>query len=334
MSEHRVLTPEEMLENIFVHINQLSVEKDFSTTIQILTELGRMLVNADRTSFWVWDRRNKQHYTIVAMDNGKIIVPEGKGIVGASIMKNETIMIKDTSLDYRFASEVDEDTGYVTKSILCMPVTDASGAVIGAYQAINKMNEDGSIGEFTETDQTRLALAAVYCGKMLESYLLYNENHMDPVTKLRNKKGFYEYYNKRVLPFLLNSKVSIVMGDLDLFSLTNRIYGKSSGDAVLKEIADIITYQLDLDDEVVRWENDRFLILLPGRDQSEAVAFAEELRKKVETTEFVCGEYSMRITMSFGVSEMKFEYSSDDNIGLVEKQLQKAKDEGRNRVEY
>lgn len=334
MSEHRLLSAEEMLEKIFFYMNQLTAEKDFSTTIQILTDLGRTLVNADRASFWMWDRRNRQHYTIVALDNGKIIVPEGKGIVGASILKNETIRINDTSQDYRFASDVDKDTGYVTKSILCMPVTDSTGSVIGAYQAINKLDENGDCGEFTAEDEKHLALAAVYCGKMLELYLLNNDNYMDPVTKLRSRKGFYEYYNKRILPFLYNEKVSVVMADVDMFSLINRIHGKSSGDVILKQIADIIIDKIKLDDEVVRWEGDRFLILLPKCSMTEAAALAEQVRREVEETQFTYGDFQMRVTLSLGVSEIKFKNSSDENIGLAMSKLIKAKELGRNRVEY
>lgn len=334
MSEQRMLSAEEMLEKIFFYMNQLTEEKDFSTTILLLTDLGRTLVNADRASFWMWDRRNRQHYTIVALDNGKITVPEGKGIVGASIIKNETIRINDAAQDYRFASNVDKETGYVTKSILCMPVTDSTGSVIGAYQAINKLDENGNVGEFTPEDTKRLALAAVYCGKMLESHMLQNESYMDPVTKLRSRKGFYEYYNKRILPYLLQDKVSVVMADIDMFSLINRIHGKSIGDVVLKECADLITYKLHLDDEAVRWERDCFLILLPKLRVSEAAAFAEELRREVEKAEFVYGDYKIRVTMSMGVSEIKFENSSDDNIGLAMSKLIKAKELGRNRVEY
>jgi diguanylate cyclase (GGDEF)-like protein len=334
MAEHKMLSAEEMLTSIFECMNQLTQETDFSSTILTLTELGRTLVNADRASFWVWDRRNHQHYTVVALDNGKIIVPEGKGIVGASILKNETILINDVSEDYRFASEVDENTGYVTRSILCMPVTDASGSVIGAYQAINKIDENGDFGAFSEGDKSRLALAAVYCGKMLESYMLSNESYMDSVTGLRSRKGFYEYYNKRILPFLFQDKVSVVMADVDMFSLTNRIHGKSIGDLVLKECADLILYQLRMDDEAVRWERDCFMILLPKRGISEAAEFAEKLRAAVEQAEFQYGDYKIRITISCGVGEMKFENSSDDNIAPAMSKLIKAKQLGRNRVEY
>lgn len=77
---------------------------------------------------------------------------------------------------------VDKQTGFVTKSILCMPVTNAKGKVIGAYQAINKLNADGTAGTFGEKDKKHLTLAAVYCGKTLESYLLDTEIRIDPLT--------------------------------------------------------------------------------------------------------------------------------------------------------
>ena len=110
---------------------------------------------------------------------------------------------------------------------------------------------------------------------------------------------------------------------------------KSIGDLVLKECADLILYQLqNLDDEVVRWERDCFLIVLPKRSASEAAEFAEKLRAAVENAEFQYGDYKIRITISCGVGEMKFENSSDDNIAPAMTKLIKAKELGRNRVEY
>ena len=46
-----------LLEKIFYYMNRLVDEREFSTTIQTLTEMGKTLVNADRASFWFWDKR-------------------------------------------------------------------------------------------------------------------------------------------------------------------------------------------------------------------------------------------------------------------------------------
>lgn len=332
MSQRKALNAEELLEKIFHYMNELIDEKEFSTTIQILTDLGRTLVNSDRASFWFWDKRSRQHWTIVALENGKITVPEGTGVVGDSIMKNETIVINNPYEDPRFNQEVDRGTGYVTKSILCIPVTNAKGEVIGAYQAINKLDNEGADGKFSEVDINRLALAAIYCGKTLESYMLYSDALFDSITGLKNKKGFYEYYNKRVLPFLISNQVSVVMGDIDNFKDINATYGRYGGDIALKGVADIIQYSIDIDDEAIRWDEDRFVIILSKKKRDDAREFAERLRSRVEESEIDIRGEKVKLTMTYGVGEFAYENSSDDNIKRASDKLMEAKKLGRNRV--
>lgn len=321
-----------LLEKIFYYMNRLVDEREFSATIQTLTEMGKTLVNADRASFWFWDKRKGEHWTIVALDHARITVPEGRGIVGASITTGETILIADAGADPRFDSSVDRSGGYDTRSVRCMPVTDSRGRVIGAYQAINKLNGDGTVGVFTEEDKKRLALAAVYCGKTLESYLLLSENQTDLTTKLRNRKGFYEYYNKRVLPYLIAHPVSVAMGDIDFFDITNQIYGSAGGDEVLRSIADLMLYHVEIDDEVIRWENDRFVLLLSGKTAQKAKQEIDDLRKTIEETVFTHRGHEIHVTMSFGICELDYEKSSDENLAFVETALQRAKEAGRNTV--
>ena len=121
MENRRVLNAEELLEKIFFFMNEMVDTKDFGSTILLLTELGRTLANSERASFWYWDRAKKEYWTLVALDSPRIVVPEGSGIVGASIAGNETILINDPYQDDRFNQEVDKETGYQTRSILCIP---------------------------------------------------------------------------------------------------------------------------------------------------------------------------------------------------------------------
>ena len=168
--ENKRLSSEEMLEKIFYYMNKLVAEKEFYNALTILTDLGKTLVNAHRASFWYRDEKKKLYWTMAADGIERITVPMGKGIVGASIENNETIVINNPYEDERFNSQIDKETGYLTKSLLCMPVTNSIGQVIGAYQVINKLgdNEEG----FDEQDVKYLTLAAVYSGKVLETQIL------------------------------------------------------------------------------------------------------------------------------------------------------------------
>lgn len=331
-NKNTTLRADELLEKIFYYMNQLVEEHELSTTLSLLTDLGRALVNSDRASFWFWDKRGRQYWTMAAVGEEKITIPERTGIVGVAIDSNETLLINEPYNDPRFNQVVDRQTGYVTESILCMPVTNASGDVIGAYQAINKLNADGSPGVFDASDVKRISLATVFCGKTLESYLLYNEALIDPLTGLKNRRGFYEFYNKRVLKSLENGKVSMIMCDIDHFKKVNDTYGHNAGDAVLTMVGDILTDSIGIDDEVFRWGGEEFVLLLSAKDMGEAQGVAEKIRKKVEDSVCSFEGTDIRVTMSFGVSAVKAEYGSDVNVKFADEKLYAAKEGGRNRV--
>lgn len=312
-------------------MNEMVDTKDFSSTILLLTELGRTLANSERASFWYWDKAKKEYWTLVALDSPRITVPEGSGIVGASIENNETILINSPYEDERFNPEVDKQTGYQTRSILCIPVTNSRGEVIGAYQAINKMDDKG-YWYFDERDQSRLTMAAVFCGKTLESQILYSESQLDQLTGLKNRRGYYEYYEKNIHPYLLQQSCSVIMADIDFFKRVNDTYGHNAGDVVLKCIAAILRNSVGTAGEVIRWGGEEFVILMRGCAVSQAVVFAEQIRKRVETSICYFEDIPIRVTMSFGVKALQSDLSPEENVKGVDEKLYEAKASGRNRV--
>lgn len=63
--------------------------------------------------------------------------------------RSHSITFDSISQDARFNREIDLQTGYRTKALLCMPIKDASGDVVGVAQVINKLNYE----RFTENDE-------------------------------------------------------------------------------------------------------------------------------------------------------------------------------------
>lgn len=331
MEKCRPLQAEEMLEQIFYYMNQLVDEKEFASTVLLLTDLGRTLVNSERASFWYWDRNKHQYWTLAASDSERIVVPEGVGIVGASIGNKETIVMNHPYEDVRFNQQVDKDTGYVTRSILCMPVTNARGEVIGAYQAINKLGDDGD-SVFDEQDVRHLTMAAAFCGKTLESQLLYKEAHEDPLTGLKNRRGFYSYFSDIVQPQLVQGSASVIMCDIDFFKKINDTYGHNAGDAVLVHIAELLRSSAADQGEVVRWGGEEFVLLFINCDEKMAAMHAEQMRKRVEDSTCEFEGRQIKVTMSFGVKGLENDKSLDENIEHADARLYQAKASGRNRV--
>lgn len=106
----------------------------------------------------------------------EVRVAWGTGIAGHVAESGEPVNIPDAYQDGRFNCEIDTKTGYHTKALLCMPIKDSSGDVIGVAQVINKL--DG--GRFTEIDEK---VGVLICLRVLIAFLRRMEErvvHVDP----------------------------------------------------------------------------------------------------------------------------------------------------------
>jgi diguanylate cyclase (GGDEF)-like protein len=124
------------------------------------------------------------------------------------------------------------------------------------------------------------------------------------------------------------------MCDLDRFKSVNDTYGHQAGDAVLRQLAQILREEAREIDRVGRYGGEEFMLLLAGTGLDAAVTFAERVRKQVEAHTFTFQGGSIRKTASFGVSAWPHPLIADSD-GLVraaDDALYVAKETGRNRV--
>ena len=71
-----------------------------------------------------------------------------KGIAGSVYRSGRSVFIADAYSDPRFLPEIDEQTGYLTRSVLCVPLKNWDGRIIGATEVLNKLD-----GEFDDEDR-------------------------------------------------------------------------------------------------------------------------------------------------------------------------------------
>lgn len=320
---------DELLESIFYYMNQLFEKRDFTSTIEILTNLGRTLVQSDRASFWFWDRKSHQYWTLAAVGNERIVVPENTGIVGVTMQENRPVVLNEPYEDSRFNPAVDMETGYRTKSILCIPVTSEHGEMLGAYQALNKQGEDGDCA-FDEKDVKRLSLVAVFGAKTLESYLLHNKAFFDQLTGLKNRSGLYEAFHTRILSGQKKT-YSIVMGDIDYFKKVNDTYGHECGDKILILVADTIRSHMRPEDCICRWGGEEILLLINGTE-TVATALAEKIRASIEQACVTEEGTKVSVTMTFGVASYIPGFKINKLIQLADNNLYIGKNNGKNQV--
>ena len=111
---------------------------DVFTVVKVVIDRMRELVDADRASLWVLDRKRKELWTKVSDDLPEIRLKANSGIVGAVATDGRALNIEDAYKDPRFNRRIDASTGYRTKSILCLPIKNQRGEVIAVAQCINK----------------------------------------------------------------------------------------------------------------------------------------------------------------------------------------------------
>jgi len=128
---------------------------------------------------------------------------------------------------------------------------------------------------------------------------------------------------------------SLVLFNLDSFQRVQDLYGALTGEALLRQFAEVLKKDLTEADRAGRVGVDDFALILPERNKREALELAEEIRRKIEESTFTKGLQRLTrvVTVSGGVSENPLDgVSSEALFGKAQESLRLAKMQGKNRI--
>ena len=169
-------------------------------------------------------------------------------------------------------------------------------------------------------DRERMAMTDVLTGAHNRRYLLQQLSHeLDCAQRLQGA-------------------LSVLVFDVDHFSLVNDRHGHAAGDGVLKEVVRRIQQGLQRScDWFARLGGDEFAVVLPQTDIAGASIVAEKLRRAVAATPIRFDTTKVRVTISIGASELgaiaeRDSITAERLIDLADQNLYKSKKSGRNRV--
>ncbi|MEI7636185.1 MAG: GAF domain-containing protein [Syntrophus sp. (in: bacteria)] len=162
-------------------VSNVTAEIDLGSLLnKVMSEATRML-NSERSTLFLNDEKRKELFSMIGEGLGAMVIrlPNHMGIAGAVFQSGETINIPYAYADLRFNPAFDRKTGFFTRSILCVPVVNKKGKIIGVTQVLNKRG-----GPFTKGDESRLRAFTAQVSIALENAKLFDD--------IQNMKNYSE----------------------------------------------------------------------------------------------------------------------------------------------
>jgi len=160
-----------------------------------------------------------------------------------------------------------------------------------------------------------------------------NEN-FDFLTGVYSKGGFREPL-KDIEERYSKSKEDycLILYDLDRLDKINKVYGFEAGDKVISVFANLLKKQFDENGAVGRYGGNKFLLALNNIDLDTGIKYANGILEVLRNVQFTYRDEKMKVTLSGAVCSRSNNSSQDSMVTKLHDLLQRAKDNGRNRIE-
>ncbi len=181
--------------------------------------------------------------------------------------------------------------------------------------------------------------------EQLEAVNARLQDAVSELERLARLDGLTQVYNRRYFAEVLDFEVrrsaraehrlTLIMLDVDHFKRLNDTFGHPAGDAVLRELAQILTASLRSTDIVARYGGEEFVVLMLDTPRAFGLELAERLRAAVARHDFTAaaGEAVGSVTVSVGVAAYPDDATDGDRlVSRADQALYAAKAAGRNAV--
>ena len=220
--------------------------------------------------------------------------------------------------------------------------------ILGSYQTNLLMSSDRPIGmlaitnsfpnAFTNEDLKVFSIIARHSSIAINNTLLHKKIKELSITDGLTGLYVYRYFNDMLDKEILRSTryqqpFSLIMLDLDGFKEVNDTFGHPQGDAVLREVAQILKRVCREVDVVARYGGEEFAIILPATDTEGAYILADRIRMVIKNYAFGLKDNVISLTASLGVASYpESGATKTDLIKQVDRALYKVKADGKNGV--
>jgi diguanylate cyclase (GGDEF)-like protein len=187
-------------------------------------------------------------------------------------------------------------------------------------------------------EELKILHAALVAADAVKTELLARldeESQTDALTGLLNRRSLDAHLGASVIQAHSNgTPLAVAMCDIDHFKRFNDEHGHLFGDAVLREVAELLRSRCRGTDIVARYGGEEFCIAFADTDLQTAVQMAERMRHDVAAHDWSRLQPDLQVTISIGVSQLPDKADHALLLASADAWLYAAKREGRNRVSW
>ncbi len=157
----------------------------------------------------------------------------------------------------------------------------------------------------------------------------------DQLTGIANRRAFDQELNRRLKNFQASGTVfSVILLDVDHFKKFNDSYGHQAGDAVLRNVAQVIGNAVRKIGLVARYGGEEFVIVLPHISLAEGQPIGERIRRAIESSCCLFGGQELKVTASLGLATVAIGEKGDSLVRRADEAVYFSKSSGRNGTSY
>jgi phosphoserine phosphatase RsbU/P len=159
------------LSSIVEATKKLNSTLDLGELISIILQIATRQTGAERGTVFLVDRQRNEIWSLVGLglEQQVIRLPADRGIAGWVAHEGSAVRLENAYDDPRFEPDIDRRLGFKTLQLLCLPIRNEAGAIIGVLQLLNK--PDG----FTDEDEAFLDALSAHVALALEKAQLHRE---------------------------------------------------------------------------------------------------------------------------------------------------------------
>ena len=280
----------------------------------------------------------KERQLIVAASTDKVarmggVVTAGKGELGYVSETNRVLDRDDLKAVLPSLADRRMETLIGFKTDLAAPMTTGRGkslGVIALSQPKRRSMYSKSILDLI-AQGSALALSNAIALSQIRS-----QSESDPLTGVYNKGALTHRLQEELeLAAETSTELSIFLMDIDHFKNYNDVNGHLAGDALLRELTEVVLEVIRAGDIFGRFGGEEFLLILPGRSAAIASFLADKLRERIAEHSFPFGNKQPlgKLTISGGVASNYGRFvTRNDLLSAADAALYEAKAAGRNHV--